>query len=183
MRGRRRTGTRRISTRSNKLAEVSDLNRARLTAAAAIAISLVVDLAAKRLFLAHMVQWNFHTLVPGFLDIYYAWNRGVSFSLFWQNSTFGSAALSAFLMIVIIGLAVSAFRTSQAIVAVGMGLIVGGALGNIADRATQGAVFDFLVVRIGDHPLFVCNSADLFVSLGVICLGIELLFPDLERKV
>jgi len=162
---------------------MSDLNRARLIAAASIALALVVDLAVKRIFLAHIVAWNFHTLVPGFLDIYYAWNRGVSFSLFWQNSTFGSAVLSAFLMAVIIVLAVSAFRTSQALVAAGMGLIAGGALGNIVDRATQGAVFDFLVVRFGSHPLFVCNSADVFISLGVICLGVDLLFPDLGRKV
>ena len=162
---------------------MSDLNRARLIAAASIVTALVVDLAVKRLFLAHMVQWNFHTVVPGFLDIYYAWNRGVSFSLFWQNSTFGSVALSAFLMIVIIGLAVSAFRTSHVLVAAGMGLVAGGALGNIFDRATQGAVFDFLVVRYGSHPLFVCNSADVFITLGVICLGIDLLFPDLGRKV
>lgn len=161
---------------------MSDLNRARLIAAASIGFSLVVDLAVKRLFLAHMAQWNFRTVVPGFLDTHYAWNRGVSFSLFWQNSTLGSAALSAFLMVVIIGLAVSAFRTSQALVAAGMGLIAGGALGNIVDRATQGAVFDFLVVSVGSHPLFVCNSADVFISLGVICLGIDLMFPDLGRK-
>jgi signal peptidase II len=57
-----------------------------------------------------------------------------------------------------------------------MGLIVGGALGNIVDRVVHGAVFDFLVVRLGSHPLFVCNTADLFISLGVLFLAVDLLF-------
>jgi len=173
---------RRISNWAKKIIELNDLPTARRIAGGAIAFALAIDFVVKRLFLAKIAVWNFRSVVPGLLDTYYAWNRGVSFSLFWQNSTLGSAVLSALLMVVIVGLAVSAFRTSQAIVAAGMGLIVGGALGNIVDRATQGAVFDFLVVRFGAHPLFVCNSADIFISLGVICLAADLLFPDLGRK-
>ena len=155
---------------------MNNLRTARLCAAVAIAASLAIDVAIKRLLLAKMAQWNFRTVVPGLLDTHYAWNRGVSFSLFWQNSNLGSAVLAALLMIVIVGFAISAFRTPRALVAAGMGLIVGGALGNIADRAAMGAVFDFLVVHLGSHPFFVCNSADIFISLGVICLAADLLF-------
>jgi lipoprotein signal peptidase len=142
----------------------------------------LIDFAVKRLFMANMAQWNFRTVVPGLLETHYAWNRGVSFSLFWQNSDLGSAVLAALLMGVIIALAISAFRTKLPLVAAGMGLIVGGALGNIVDRATQGAVFDFLVVRLGPMPLFVCNSADLFISLGVILLAADMVMFEASRK-
>lgn len=167
---------RRIRTWARKIAALDNLRTARLLAASAILVSLAVDLAVKRLFLAKIAEWNIRTVLPGLLETHYAWNRGVSFSLFWQNSDLGSAVLAAMLMGVIVGLAIYAFRTPRLVVAVGMGLIVGGALGNIADRVAQGAVFDFLVVRLGPYPLFVCNSADLFISLGVVCLAIDLLF-------
>src|SRR5450432_735839 len=137
----------RISSWADKLTRMNTLQTARLCAAGVILLSLAVDFAIKRLFLAKMVEWNFRTVIPGLLETHYAWNRGVSFSLFWQNSNLGSALLSVLLMVVIIGFGIAAFRTPKALVAAGLGLIVGGALGNIIDRATHGAVFDFLVVR------------------------------------
>jgi len=130
----------------------------------------------KRLLLAEADDWNNRTLVPGFLDTHYAFNRGVSFSLFWQSTSIGTEALAALQMVFILTFAVLAFRTHKPFVAAGLGLIVGGALGNIADRLGMGAVFDFLVVRLGSTPFFVCNTADIFISLGVIVLAYDMLF-------
>ena len=65
-------------------------------------------------------------------------------------------------------MAIAAFRTRKPVLATALGLIVGGALGNVADRYSHGGVFDFLVVRLGAHPLFICNSADIFISLGFV---------------
>ena len=149
---------------------------ARLFAIVAIAAAFALDLLVKRQVLAHASDWNGRVLVPGLLDTHYAWNHGVSFSLFWQNSSFGSAALAALLMLIILGLGVAAFRTAKPVVATGLGLIVGGALGNMADRILHGGVFDFLVVRLGSMPFFVCNSADIFISAGVACLAVDMLF-------
>ena len=176
MRAPRPIGTQRISTWVQKLAALDSVRTARLIASAGIAVAVTIDFLVKRLFLAKIATWNFRSVVPGLLETHYAWNRGVSFSLFWQNSDLGSAVLAAVLMGVIMALAISAFRTPRLLVAAGMGLIVGGALGNIIDRVIQGAVFDFLVVRIGARPLFVCNSADIFISLGVVFLAIDLVF-------
>lgn len=104
----------------------------------------------------------------------------MSFSLFWQNSSVGSVALAAVLSVIIIGMTVAAFRTRKPLLATSLGLIVGGALGNVADRYSHGGVFDFLVVRLGAHPLFICNSADIFISLGVVLLVWDAFFakPD-----
>lgn len=170
MPARRRTGTRRISTH---------LTRPRLIAAAAIAAALAADIAVKQLFLSQ--PWNGRTLIPGLLETHYAWNRGVSFSLFWQSGSVGSALLAALLMAIIVALCVWAFRAAKPVLSAGLGLIVGGALGNLVDRYNHGAVFDFLAVRLGAWPLFVCNSADIFISLGVICLIWDMLFDGEKR--
>ena len=139
-------------------------------------MALALDIAAKNLFLAHAAEWNGKAILPGLLDLHYAWTHGVSFSLFWQNSGTGSMLLAAVLTGVIIVMAVAAFRTHKPLLATSLGLIVGGALGNVADRYQHGGVFDFLVVRLGAHPLFICNSADILISLGVVLLAWDAFF-------
>jgi signal peptidase II len=155
------------------------ITRARLFAAAAVVVALILDVAVKRLVLAH--DWDGTTLIPGLLDLHYAWNRGVSFSLFWQSETVGSAVLAIALSAIIAAIAVWAFRAANPLLAAGLGLIVGGALGNIADRYIHGAVFDFLVVRLGSFPLFVCNGADVFITLGAIAIAWDTLFGSENR--
>lgn len=153
--------------------------RPRIIAAAAIAVAFVLDIAIKRLLLAE--PWDGLTLIPGLLDTHYAWNRGVSFSLFWQSESMGSAVLALALSAVIVVIAVWAFRSTKPILSLGLGLIVGGALGNIADRYVHSAVFDFLVVRLGSFPLFVCNGADVFITLGAIAIAWDTLFEPETR--
>jgi signal peptidase II len=155
------------------------IRRAQLFAAAAVAAALALDVAVKQFFLAH-ADWNGMTILPGLLKLHYVWNHGVSFSLFWQNDSAGGALLAAVLSIMIVGMAVVAFRTQRPIIAASLGLIVGGAIGNIADRYRNGGVFDFLLVLLGKHPLFICNSADVFISLGVVLLVWDAFFvkPD-----
>jgi signal peptidase II len=156
------------------------LRHPRLAAALAILFAALADIAIKRVVLAH--AWDGIVLVPGFLDVHYAMNHGVSFNLFWQSTTLGATLLGLLLLGVTLFFAVLAFRTPKPLVAAGFGLIVGGALGNMADRFIHGAVFDFLVVRLGSTPLFVCNPADVFISLGVILLGWDMLFEKSESK-
>jgi signal peptidase II len=176
------TGTLRISPPEAKSVAAIQNRGARLAAAMSISAALLVDIAMKRLLLAEKDDWNNKTIIPGFLDTHYAYNRGVSFSLFWQDTSFGSEALAALQMVFILTFAVLAFRAHKPIVAAGLGLIVGGALGNIADRLGMGAVFDFLVVRLGAIPFFVCNSADIFISLGVMVLGYDMLLVEIQRR-
>jgi signal peptidase II len=55
-------------------------------------------------------------------------------------------------------------------VGLAIGLIIGGALANLIDRYLYGAVFDFLVIRLGGITLFVCNLADIAITLGTLGL-------------
>jgi lipoprotein signal peptidase len=134
---------------------------------------LAADQAVKRLLLSGAVDLNGTMLIPGVANVAFAWNRGVSFSLLWQNSDLGSLLLFAGAACIVAALLVWAFRTRRAGVAVAIGLIIGGALGNLVDRYLYGAVFDFLVIRLGEITLFVCNLADIAITLGTFGLLID----------
>ena len=116
-------------------------------------------------------------IVPGFLDFHPAWNRGVSFSLFVQDSETGRYLLMAVLASISAWVAAMAWRAPDGLSALGYGLVLGGALGNLFDRAVYGAVFDFLYLHLTTIPLFVCNFADIAISLGVAMLVLEWAHP------
>ena len=147
--------------------------RTRLWAAAAIFAALAADQAVKGLLLSGTVDLNGTILIPGVVNIDFAWNRGVSFSLLWPNSGLGSLLLSVGAACIVAALLVWAFRAHRARVAMAIGLMIGGALGNLVDRYLYGAVFDFLVMRVGGMTLFVCNLADIAITLGTFVLLID----------
>jgi signal peptidase II len=147
--------------------------RARLWAAAAIVAMLAADQAVKRWLLSGAVDLDGTILIPGLVDVSFAWNRGVSFNLLWSNSGLGRLLLFVGAACIVAALLVWAFRARRTFVAVAIGLIIGGALGNLVDRYLYGAVFDFLALRIGEITLFVCNVADIAITLGVLGLLLD----------
>lgn len=130
-------------------------------------IALLINLVLERLLMGLPPGG---ILVPGLADFHHAWNHGVSFSLFTQGSDMGRWILMALLAAISACVAVLAWRATSWAAALGYGLILGGALGNLIDRALYGAVFDFLFLHLGSVPLFVCNFADIAISAGVILL-------------
>lgn len=73
------------------------------------------------------------------------------------------------------------WRAEHKLAAIGYGLILGGALGNLIDRARFGAVFDFLFLHLGSMPLFVCNLPDIAISAGVVLLLVEIVLSGNKR--
>jgi signal peptidase II len=115
-------------------------------------------------------------LIPGLADFQPAWNRGISFSLFVQDSRAGWHLLVALLAVISTVVAVLMWRATNWLAAMGFALILGGALGNLCDRVLHdGAVFDFLALHLGGLPLFVCNLPDIFISAGAVLLFLEML--------
>lgn len=113
-------------------------------------------------------------IVPGFADFHPAWNRGVSFSLFAPDSETGRYLLMAVVALICAWAAAMAWHANDRLSALGYGLILGGGVGNLLDRALYGgAVFDFLYLHLGAMPLFVCNFADIAISAGVLLLLLE----------
>ena len=116
-------------------------------------------------------------LIPGLADFRPAWNNGVSFSLLAQDRATGRYLLIALLGVVTTGVLVVMWRATSRLSSAGLGLIAGGAMGNLLDRIRyEGAVFDFLALHLGRMPLFVCNLPDIFISAGVVLLFAGSLF-------
>ena len=116
-------------------------------------------------------------IVPGFADFYPATNHGVSFSLFAQDSESRRYLLMAVVAFICAGVAVMAWRAPDRLSALGYGLILGGGLGNLFDRTVYGGVFDFLYLHLGAIALFICNFADIAISLGMALLLLEWAIP------
>ena len=116
--------------------------------------------------------------VTSFFNIVMVWNKGASFGLFSTQSSWTQAVLGGFAIVISIVLAVWMYRARSKWLAVALGLVIGGALGNAIDRAIYGAVADFLDFHAyGYHwPSF--NVADIAISIGVVML----LFDGLLEK-
>jgi signal peptidase II len=144
----------------------------------AVAFSVfVADQTAKIAVLASSgVSTRSSTPVFPFLDLALRWNRGISFSLFVQDSTAGHMTLLG-LTIAAVALLVWWLSNCHTILAAaGLGAIIGGALGNAFDRLVHGAVVDFLDLHPFGQHLFVFNLADAAINIGVSLLVIDLMF-------
>lgn len=109
------------------------------------------------------------------------WNRGVSFGLFRADQDLGRWLLAGFSLAVAIALAVWARRVERRLTALALGLVIGGAIGNLIDRVRFGAVVDFLDFS-GLYFPWVFNVADSAISVGVALLLLDsLLTPDKSR--
>ena len=104
-------------------------------------------------------------LAGRFLAFEYVENRGAAFGLFAGQTLFLALAAVAAALILWTGLARTTARSKVA--AIGLGLVVGGALGNLIDRVRLGYVVDFFAVGI--WPKF--NVADSAITIGLILLG------------
>lgn len=138
---------------------------------AAAAIMLALDQASKLwLLLAFdLAQRQPVKLLP-FFDLVLAWNTGISYSLFSGDSATGRWVLIAVTLTATIGLGIWLWTARHALTALALGLLVGGALGNLIDRLAYGAVVDFAHFHVGGFSWYVFNFADCGIVVGVALL-------------
>jgi signal peptidase II len=110
--------------------------------------------------------------VGGPLHLTMVWNQGVSFGLFRGETDWVRWALAAFSLVVAGFLAVWARRVDRPLLGAAIGLIMGGAIGNLIDRVRFGAVADFIDLTALHFP-WVFNIADSAITIGVILLLID----------
>lgn len=149
------------------------------------AIVFVVDQIAKWIVLGPMdfspvgclqggYGCRFIELTP-FFDLQMVWNRGVSFGLLRANEDLARWGLVA-LSFVISGVFFWWLRgADRKLTAVALGLVIGGALGNVVDRIRFGAVADFLDFNGLWFP-WVFNVADAAITVGAIILAVDMVF-------
>ena len=132
---------------------------------------LIVDQASK-LWLLYGLGLREHEriAVTPFLDFELLWNPGISFSLFQQGTATGRWILLGLTLAATALLCAWLWRVKTIVPALGLGAIVGGALGNGHDRFADNAVIDFLDFHALGYHWYVFNVADAAITLGVCLL-------------
>jgi signal peptidase II len=147
----------------------------------AVITVIVADQASKFIVLQTSSSWLPGVQVTGFFNLVLAYNRGVSFSLLHMSDAAGPWILIG-LAGVIAGFVVWWLRRVTGFwPALGGGLILGGALGNVIDRVYLGAVVDFLDFYVGNYHWPAFNLADVAITLGVASILAEGLLGGRQR--
>jgi len=104
-----------------------------------------------------------------FLNIYLVWNTGIGFGLFSSEDQIFYNIFTT--IIVIINLVILYFALIESkIKSFFLMIILGGSLGNLFDRIYYRAVPDFIDLNFHGYHWFIFNVADIFISIGIICL-------------
>lgn len=120
--------------------------------------------------------------VTPFFNLVMAWNTGVSFGTFGSDSPVMPFVLSGLAAAIVLGLVWWLLKAENRFQAFGLGLVIGGAIGNIIDRFRFGAVADFLDFHIGGWHFWAFNVADASISTGVLLLLLDGLFINREKS-
>ena len=110
-----------------------------------------------------------------YLNLYLIWNKGIAFGLFSFEKFFIYQSISLVIFIISIVLIVMIIK-SEGFKKYSLILILGGALGNLFDRVYYSAVPDFIDLHMNGFHWFIFNVADIFITIGVICLILDELF-------
>jgi len=147
------------------------------------AVILVLDQVSKWLILNVVDLPTKQSIeITSFFNLSMVWNRGVSFGLFSAETDTGRYLLAGFAIAITSFLTVWLARAESKILAISLGLVIGGAIGNVIDRLIYGAVADFLDFHALGYHFYTFNVADTAISLGVAFLIFDSLFLDESGK-
>ena len=144
-------------------------------------VTLVVDQAHKWWMLAIFgIEEKGRVPVLPFLDLVYVKNLGISYGL--GAGVIGQGALAAFALVAALGLMIWLARGEMnRLMAISIGLLIGGAVGNAIDRLHLGGVADFFLLHAYGWSWYVFNIADAAIVAGVAGLLYESLRSSRNR--
>jgi signal peptidase II len=143
-----------------------------------VAVIVVLDQITKALVKARLPLHESITVIPGFFDLTHVRNTGAAYG-FLDNVDFPyKPAVMVFVALVAL-VAVAAYAltlpATQRIARYGLALILGGAVGNLIDRATMGYVVDFVDVYWRGIHFWAFNVADSAITVGVVLMLVDVL--------
>jgi signal peptidase II len=154
---------------------VSFLRQPHVLIAAAIAVA---DQATKAIVVRDLPLHQSVTVIPGLLDFTHVRNTGAAFGLLNAvDFPYKPLVITGVALIALIAIAVYAnrFGTDTAMTRIALGLVLGGAIGNLIDRAGQGYVVDFVDFYWRGWHFWAFNVADAAITVGAILLILDLL--------
>ena len=153
----------------------------------AAVVTLIVDQASK-LWLLHVFDIGHRGMVQvtSFFDLVLAWNTGISYGWLQNMGSTGQTLLMAGKAVAIVLLAICMARSQTRLAVIGLGLIIGGAIGNAIDRIAYGAVVDFALFHVAvagkTYSWYVFNLADAAIVAGVAALLYDSLIAPAAAK-
>ena len=134
-----------------------------------------------KIYILHLAEIN-NTLdiyITSFLNFYLIWNKGIAFGLLSFDKNIVYNFITFFIAFVTLIILIIALKSSDLKGYLFM-IIFSGSIGNLFDRLYFSAVPDFIDFHINDFHWFIFNVADIFISLGVICLIFVEIFINKE---
>lgn len=138
--------------------------------------AVILDQLSKHLVLQHFGEHgcaDHREIVTAFFDLVLTCNHGMSFGMF---NTSAGVSVPLFVLAAVGIVAILVFwlsRVQSEMLSVAIGLIVGGAIGNVVDRLMYGGVIDFLYFHLGSWYWPAFNIAD-----SAICIGVAIMLFD-----
>ena len=152
--------------------------RPRATELGIAATIVVLDQITKALVKARLPAHESVTVIPGFFDLTHVRNTGAAFGML-DNVDFAYKPVVMVLVALVALAAVAAYAMSlpptQRAARYGLALILGGAIGNLIDRATMGYVVDFVDVYWQGFHFWAFNVADSAITVGVALMLLDAL--------
>ena len=134
-----------------------------------------------KFYIINLSQKNFDNelFISKYLNIVLIWNDGIAFGLLSSKENYLYNLFSLIIIIIILILFYLIYK-SKNFKKFSYILVTGGALGNVFDRILYKSVPDFIDVHFNGFHWFIFNIADIFITIGVICLIYDEIF--IEKK-
>lgn len=147
---------------------------------------ILLDRITKIFIQTHFSASDILTVIPGWFNIVHTENPGIAFGMLADASgVWRAIVLIGFSAVVLIGISTVLLRAGAHVDAwlrTALGLILGGAFGNLYDRIVSGTVTDFIEVHAGQHYFPAFNVADSAITIGA-CLMLLDMWRSKERKI
>jgi len=142
-----------------------------------LGVVFLLDRLSKNYILDYFKTSDTEIVVNNFLNFDLIWNSGVAFGFFSFNDSLAYQLMTVLISTIIIFLIYFLFKSSSK-EKLFFALIIGGAAGNLFDRLIYFSVPDFIDLHYREFHWFTFNIADIFITIGIICI----LFYEIFKK-
>tara|TARA_B100001057_G_scaffold91555_1_gene87857 strand:+ start:227 stop:715 length:489 start_codon:yes stop_codon:yes gene_type:complete len=148
-----------------------------------VTIIFLIDRASKAYVINLFEDLNSHQIfITSFLNVYLIWNEGIAFGLFSSESKNIYNFITVLIIIINLFIIYILFKLNDVRKFFFL-VVLGGSLGNLYDRLIYNAVPDFIDFHVGNLHWFIFNPADIFISVGVVCLILVEFFSKNKKNV
>ena len=155
---------------------VSKMFKKHLVDFSIVTFIFLIDRASKLLIIGSSETYEqYGVSITSFLNFNLIWNEGIAFGLFSFDEKLYYNLLTIFICLITVVI-IWLMLKSKGFEKLSFMMIIGGSLGNIFDRVFYSAVPDFIDIHVNNFHWFIFNVADIFITLGIVCLiSIEIL--------